>query len=207
MDDLHTSADKLHTSADELTRRAVDYISGLFSGNAGGHDAAHTMRVYRNALRILEEEPGADREVVLLAALLHDADDHKLFATKDNANARRFLAANGVPEERADRICEVINAVSFSANRGRVPYSVEGRIVQDADRLDALGAIGVARTFAYGGEHGRPLGDSVQHFYDKLLLLKGLMNTETGKRLAERRHAFLEAFLKELEEEGGKESI
>ena len=100
-----------------------------------------------------------------------------------------------------DRICEVINSVSFSQNKDRRPETIEAEVVQDADRLDAIGAIGVARTFAYGGEHGRPLEDSVQHFHDKLLLLKNLMNTETGKKLAEKRHAFLEEFLKELREE------
>ena len=98
-------------------------------------------------------------------------------------------------------ICEVINGVSFSRNQGRTPETIEGRIVQDADRLDALGAIGVARTFAYGGKHGRPLQDSVNHFHEKLLRLKDMMNTETGRRLAEERHRFLEAFLREYEEE------
>ena len=102
----------------------------------------------------------------------------------------------------------MINSVSFSQNKGKAPDTLEGMVVQDADRLDAMGAIGVARTFAYGGEHGRSLGDSIQHFYDKLLRLKALMNTETGRKMAERRHAFLEAFLEEyLEEEGRKRPL
>ena len=134
-------------------------------------------------------------------ALLHDADDHKLFSTSGNANARAFLEENRIPAGMIDRICEVINAVSFSRNQGRRPGTIEAKVVQDADRLDAMGAIGIARTFAYGGEHGRPLEESIQHFHDKLLLLKDLMNTETGKALAEKRHAFLETFLEAFQEE------
>ena len=189
-------------SLEPLTDKAIEYVRALFSGNADGHGADHTLRVYRNAMLIADREPGCDREITALAALLHDADDHKLFSTENNANARAFLAENGVPAERTERICEVINAVSFSQNRGRIPGTLEGKIVQDADRLDAMGAVGIARTFAYGGKHGRPLEGSVRHFYDKLLLLKDLMNTETGRQLAEGRHAFLEAFLRELDEEG-----
>ena len=150
---------------------------------------------------IADNEPVCDREIVALAALLHDADDHKLFFTDNNANTRTFLKENQVPEEKIDRICEIINSVSFSQNKGRRPETIEAQVVQDADRLDAMGAIGIARTFAYGGEHGRPLEDSLQHFYDKLLLLKDLMNTETGKKLAQKRHQFLEDFLNELREE------
>jgi len=94
-----------------------------------------------------------------------------------------------------------INSVSFSRNRGRFPESLEGRIVQDADRLDAIGAIGIARTFAYGGKHGRTLDSSIGHFHEKLLLLKAMMHTEKAKELAESRHAFMEDFLKEWEKE------
>ena len=184
-----------------LTEAAITYIKALFLDNAGGHDADHTLRVYHNALRIAANEPDCDQYITALAALLHDADDHKLFATDNNANTRNFLAEHLVEQETADRICEAINSVSFSQNRGQAPATLEGKIVQDADRLDAMGAIGIARTFAYGGEHGRSLRDSVQHFYDKLLLLKELMNTETGTKMAEKRHAFLETFLNELKEE------
>ena len=187
---------------ERVVDNAIAYIEELFRGNAGGHDAAHTLRVYRNAMKIAEKEPGCDVETAALAALLHDADDYKLFATENNANARRFLAENGATEGETERICAVINAVSFSKNRGRVPETLEAKVVQDADRLDAIGAIGIARTFAYGGEHGRSLDESVQHFYDKLLLLKDLMNTEAGKALAEERHAFLEEFLRRYREEG-----
>ena len=191
--------------SEQLIENAAAYIRELFSGNAGGHDAAHTFRVYHTALWIAGKEPECDREIVALAALLHDADDHKLFQTEGNANALRFLRNNKVPEERIGRILEAINSVSFSQNHGRVPESLEGKIVQDADRLDAMGAIGIARTFAYGGEHGRPLRASVEHFHDKLLRLKDTMNTEAARELAEKRHAFLESFLKELSEETQEE--
>ena len=185
---------------------AINYIRELFAENADGHGFEHAMRVYRNALLIAETEPEADRLVVSLGALLHDADDHKLFATKNNANARRFLQDNHVPEQTIDRICEVIDSVSFSRNRGKAPETPEGRVVQDADSLDAMGAVGIARTFAYGGEHGRPMRESVGHFHDKLLKLKDLMNTEAGRRMAEERHAFLEEFLdRDREETEGDE--
>ena len=183
-----------------LTEQAVTWITDLFRDNAGGHDADHTLRVYQNAMLIAESEPECNRLIVSLAALLHDADDHKLFHTENNENARRFLS-NRISAEQTEKICACINSVSFSRNRGRVPDTLEGKIVQDADRLDAMGAIGIARTFAYGGEHGRTLTDSVQHFHDKLLLLRDMMNTEPAKQLAAMRHAFLESFLKELEEE------
>ncbi|MBQ7545900.1 MAG: HD domain-containing protein [Clostridia bacterium] len=184
-----------------LTEKAIAYIGELFREDAGGHDAAHTLRVYRNALRIAASEPGCDMEIVSLAALLHDADDPKLFQTRDQENARSFLRENGVPQERIEQICVVIRGVSFSRNRDRIPATIEGRIVQDADRLDAMGAVGIARTFAYGGQHGRPLTDSVQHFYDKLLLLKDLMHTETAKAMAAERYAFLLSFLRQLDAE------
>ena len=189
-----------------ITERAMAYVQALFAENAGGHDADHTLRVYRAAMEIADSEPGCDKEVVALAALLHDADDHKLFQTVNNANARRFLEENHIPAGSIDLVCEAINSVSFSKNRGKTPRTLEGKIVRDADRLDALGAIGIARTFAYGGEHGRSMADSLQHFYDKLLLLKDLMHTEKGRQLAEKRHAFLEAFLEEWKEESAGKS-
>lgn len=180
---------------------AKEYIKELFSGNAGGHDASHTMRVYRNALLIAKDENPCNMEIVSLAALLHDADDHKLFHTENNSNARQFLASQKLDEELIEQIIRAINSVSFSRNRGRKPETIEGMIVQDADRLDAIGAIGIARTFAYGGEHGRSLESSVQHFHDKLLLLKEEMNTEAARKLAEDRHRFMEQFLLEYQKE------
>ncbi len=143
---------------------AIDYIRELFSANADGHDAAHTMRVYRTALMLTKTEPSCDPEAAALAALLHDADDHKLFRTENQANAGAFLQKSGVEPEKAELILRAIRSVSFSRNQGRRPDTVEGCIVQDADRLDAMGAIGVARTFAYGGKHNRDLAGSIRHF-------------------------------------------
>lgn len=187
-------------SLERAIEAAKEYIEALFAGNSGGHGADHTLRVYRNAMAIAEGEI-CDPSIVALAALLHDADDHKLFQTENNTNARAFLKEQGVPEETAERICEAVNSVSFSRNRGRRPETIEGKIVQDADRLDAIGAIGIARTFAFGGKHDRSLESSIEHFHEKLLLLKDMMNTEKAKELAESRHAFMEAFLNEWERE------
>ena len=184
-----------------LIKNAADYVAGLLENNAGGHDIAHSVRVYKNALKIAETEPSCDMLVVSLAALLHDADDHKLFDNENNENARAFLNSNGVPADKTDEIIKVINSVSFSHNRGKKPETIEGMIVQDADRLDAIGAIGIARTFAYGGEHGRSIDESVQHFYDKLLLIRDELNTEAAKKAASKRHDFLEAFISELNDE------
>ena len=186
---------------DELINEAIEYISELQGKNSGGHDAAHSIRVYKNALVILDKEPACDRTVVLLAAILHDADDHKLCNNVNNENTRAFLTRKGVSDDLTEEIVRTVNSVSFSKNRGKRPETLEGKIVQDADRLDAMGAIGIARTFAYGGEHGRSIEESVQHFYDKLLLLKDELNTETAKEIAAKRHAFLEAFITELNDE------
>ena len=189
---------------------AKAYITALFSGESSGHDAAHTLRVFRNAGLLYNEtlrtgECGGAREfTVLLAALLHDADDPKLFDTENNANARGFLAAHGVDGETAERVISAINAVSFSKNRDRAPSTPEGMIVRDADRLDAIGAVGAARTFAYGGAHGRSLEKSTEHFYEKLLLLKDMMLTRAARELAEERHAFMELFLAQLRRETGE---
>ena len=188
-------------SFEPILKAAKEYIKDLFASNAGGHDAAHSLRVYRNAMMLADSCPDCDRTVAALAALLHDADDHKLFYTENNANARAFLEGQGVPEEMTGRICEAVNAVSFSQNRGKRPQTIEGQVVQDADRLDAIGAVGIARTFAYGGEHGRSIEDSIAHFHEKLLLLKDEMNTDAAKSIAERRHAFMETFLSEYAEE------
>lgn len=187
----------------DVIREAVEYIRELFRNDSGGHDAEHTLRVYRNALQIAEKEPGCDEEIIALSALLHDADDHKLFHTENNANARTFLEKHGFGQDRIDRICRTIDSVSFSRNRGKRPETLEGKIVQDADRLDAIGAVGVARTFAYGGEHGRPMSESIDHFHEKLLLLKDEMNTQAAREIAEERHRFLEMFLNEYERETG----
>lgn len=184
-----------------VIREAVSFIEKLYHGNSDGHGFDHSMRVFRTAMRIAESEKSCDREIVALAALLHDADDAKLFATENNANARAFLTAQHVDPDRIEAVCAAINSVSFSKNRGRKPETIEGQIVQDADRLDAIGAVGVARTFAYGGSRGRSLDESIRHFHEKLLLLKDLMNTPEAGKLAESRHLFMESFLAEWNKE------
>jgi uncharacterized protein len=177
------------------------FIQGLFADDYSGHDVQHSLRVYNNAILIADAEPQCNRFIVSLAALLHDVDDHKLFNTENNYNARTFLMKQQMDNESVERICEIINGVSFSKNRGSSPKTIEGKIVQDADRLDALGAIGIARAFAYGGAHGRSIMDSIKHFDDKLLLLKNEMNTEKGKRIAEIRHDYIKSFLTEIRRE------
>jgi len=184
---------------------AISYVVDFFSRDSSGHDAAHTMRVYRMALRLAKAE-GADEEIAGLAALLHDVDDRKISPQThgDCGHAVAFLRGQGMSEEIIARVVEIIRGVSFSENAGKIPASLEGCVVQDADRLDAIGAIGIGRTFAYGGSHGRRMEDSVAHFHEKLLRLMGMMTTEEGRRIARARHAYMEAFLEEYraEEEG-----
>lgn len=186
--------------------------------DATGHDWWHTDRVVRLSLRIASEE-GADSFVVELAALLHDLADWKLVGGDEKAGprvARQWLEGLGVEGPTVVHVCDIVGSVSFKGAGVPTPMrSVEGMAVQDADRLDALGAIGIARTFAYGGHAGHPIydpeseptphatfdeyreskGSTVAHFYEKLLLLKDRMNTPTGKRIAAERHAFMEQFL------------
>ena len=202
---------------EEIIARAQAYVRACFAGDSSGHDAQHSLRVWRTALQIAREE-SADLLVTQLAALLHDVDDRKLSPDtcegKDNAVA--FMRREGVADETIARVVAAIRTVSFSA--GLAPDTLEGKIVQDADRLDAMGAIGIARTFAFGGSRGRAIYDpeeppaqglspaeyvrrasaSINHFYEKLLLLKNGMHTSAGRRLAQARHAYMEGFLAEF---------
>lgn len=190
----------------DIIQQAMDFSREIFAEDASGHDFYHTLRVYRLAARIAQEE-GADMETVQLAALLHDVDDHKLSpdTAEGQQRAAGFLRSRGMHEERIREICGIISQISFSRNRGR-PTTLEGMCVQDADRLDAMGAIGIARAFAYGGSRGRAIHDpngedsetTICHFYDKLLLLKDRMNTESGRKLALERHRYLREFLEEF---------
>ncbi|MBR5041073.1 MAG: HD domain-containing protein [Clostridiales bacterium] len=184
-----------------LIDTTISYIKALFAGSSDGHDADHSLRVYKNALAIASNYLEADMDLISLSSLLHDVDDHKLFQTENNSNARTFLKNQNVPEETIEEIVKIINSVSFSKNKGKTPETLEAKIVQDADRLDAMGAIGIARTFAYGGKKGRSLDDSVQHFHDKLLLLRDTLNTDEARALAKQRHEFMVKFLEELSEE------
>ena len=182
---------------------AQEYARTRFASDATGHDYYHTQRVARLARRIAQAE-GAQAELAELAAWLHDVDDHKISPAthKTLGNARAFLSEHQVDANEQERVLTAIREVSFSHNVGKNPSTLEAACVRDADRLDAMGAIGVARTFAFGGAHHRAMydphnleGSTIGHFYEKLLLLKDLMCTETGRRLAEERDAFLRAFL------------
>ena len=179
-----------------------------------------SMRVYRLAIQIAEQE-NADMLIVQLAALLHDVDDVKLSSEthETKKNAVGFMKNNGVDEKVIASVCKIIDEVSFAGTDSVVSSTLEGKCVQDADRLDAIGAIGIARAFAYGGSRGRKIYDpdvkpvtgmnkeeylkkqdstSINHFYEKLLLLEDMMNTDAGKKMAEHRQEVMEVFLEEF---------
>lgn len=206
---------------EKLLERATEYIKKIFENDYSGHDFYHSLRVYKLAMQIAGTEH-ADVFLVQLAALLHDVDDAKLFETsKQLSNAILFMDQNHVPQKAVVAVCQIIREVSFKGKESAKPSSIEGMIVQDADRLDAIGAIGIARTFAYGGSRNRiiynpdekPLpemtkeqyinnkGTSINHFYEKLLKLKDLMNTDTARKIAEERHKFMEFYLEEFYDE------
>ena len=204
-----------------IIQQTADHVRRLLSGEGTGHDWHHIERVRATALAIAREE-GADLFLVELAALLHDVADWK-FAGGDHEagprQARRWLASLHVPAATIDCVCDIIGGLSFKGAGVNTELStLAGRCVQDADRLDALGAIGIARAFAYGGHKGQPLYDpeqpptphdsfeaykrgsasTINHFYEKLLLLSARMNTPTGRRLAAERHRFLEQYLEQF---------
>ena len=203
-----------------MIESAIKFVKGIFDYDCSGHDYHHTMRVYRLAMQIAEQE-NADMLIVQLAALLHDVDDVKLSPETHEAkkNAVGFMKNNGVDDKVIASVCKIIDEVSFAGTDSVVPSTLEGKCVQDADRLDAIGAIGIARAFAYGGSKGRRIHDpdikpmtnmnkadynqnhnstSINHFYEKLLLLKDMMNTETAKKMAMHRQAVMEDFLEEF---------
>jgi len=206
-----------------MTERSIDtcrtQVKKIYDTFDASHDWQHIERVLENAERIMEREP-ADRFIVELAILLHDVSDPK-YAKNGENQEKEILDSLGLTEEQSSRIAQIIRQVSFKGGNGEAPSSLESKIVQDADRLDAIGAVGIARTFAYGGAKGRKLYDwqeeprnvmteleyreaptsSATHFYEKLLLLKNRMSTETGKHIADERHQFMLSFLKQLKKE------
>ena len=206
----------------DIIEKTIMYVKDFFENEFSGHDFYHTLRVYNLAKQIANNEE-CDKELVCLAALLHDVDDYKLVGqeTEPFCNAKSFLRSENYPEDNLEKICHIISQVSFKGKDTVTPDTIEGKIVQDADRLDAIGAIGIARTFAYGGSHKTPMhipnmeykedmtaeeyysnvGTTINHFYEKLLKLKDLMNTETAKKLANHRHEYMETFLKEFFDE------
>lgn len=200
---------------------AAEHIQEQLRGDSSGHDWWHVWRVWQTATRIAQIER-ADPYVTQLAAILHDIADWKFHDGDETAGPRaaaEWLDKHGAPPDLRDRVCEVIAAVTFKGAGVDTPApSLEAAVVQDADRLDAIGAIGVARAFAYGGSRGRLMydpetpatphasfadykrnaGPTLNHFHEKLLLLKDRMQTATGRKWAERRHAYLENFLQQF---------
>lgn len=203
----------------EKINQCENEVSKIYEQFDASHDWQHIERVMKNAKIILAQE-NADAFIVELAVLLHDVSDPK-YKKPDEDLESDILNRLNLTDEQQQKIQEVIASVSFKGGNGKSATSIEAKIVQDADRLDAIGAIGIARAFAYGGAKGRKLYDwnekartemteqeyreaqtsSVTHFYEKLLLLKDQMTTETGKQMAEERHEFMLSFLKQLQTE------
>lgn len=200
----------------EITK---SFVRETLKNAEGGHDWFHTLRVFNNAKRIAQSEK-VDHEVISLAALLHDIADSKFHDGDDTIGprmAREFMFKQNVDSEIIEHVVKIIENMSFNKSlAGDLKFnSPELAVVQDADRLDAIGAIGIARCFNYGGFKNRKLFDpgippnmnmtkeeykkstapTINHFYEKLFLLKDKMNTNTGKKIAEQRHKFMEIYL------------
>ena len=206
----------------QLIESTIAYVREIFATDFSGHDFFHTMRVYQMATTIAMKE-NANLQIVQLAALLHDVDDRKLSPetceNKDRAVA--FMRSQNLAEEMIEKIKQIIGEVSFMGKDSVVPKTLEGKCVQDADRLDALGAMGIARAFAYGGNHNRVMYDpeikpalnmskeeyqnhvstTVNHFYEKLFLLKDMMNTDSAKAIAEHRERYMKEYIDEFMDE------
>jgi uncharacterized protein len=202
----------------DLISKTILFVKQNLENAEGGHDWFHIQRVYKNSLLIAQNEV-CDTKVVQLGALLHDIADSKFHdgdETIGPKKARQFLESENVNQEMIDHVVNIIENISFKGGNFEKKFSsIELDIIQDADRLDAIGAIGIARTFNYGGFKNRPLynpaiapntkmtkeeykkneAPTINHFYEKLLLLKDKMNTETGKQIAQQRHRYMEGFL------------
>jgi uncharacterized protein len=204
-----------------VLENAENFVKQQLETAEGGHDWFHIERVYKNAILIAKEE-SCNIEVVQLAALLHDIADSKFHNGDETIGpkiARDFLTKENVAEETIHHVVNIIENISFKGGNFKKDFhSKELEIVQDADRLDAIGAIGIARTFNYGGfknraiyhpeilpnlsmskeEYKKSTAPTINHFYEKLLLLKDKMNTQTGKKLAQKRHDFMELYLEQF---------
>lgn len=203
----------------EIIAFTEQYLIAKFSGEATGHDWYHIKRVWNLSKSIAEKEGELDFFIVEMGALLHDIADHKFNDGDDKIGAVKageYLQQFDIECDKTEKIIDIVREISFKGMGVSTKMSSkEGEIVQDADRLDAMGAIGVARAFAYGGSKGRPIYDpmikpvchtsfaayktstapTINHFYEKLLGLKERLNTSTGKLEGERRHKFMEDFL------------
>ncbi len=207
-----------------LMEQTARYVRETLAGDSTGHDWWHIERVWKTSLLLARQEQ-ADLQVVQLAALLHDIGDWKFHGGDEAVGprlARDWLSSQSVDPAVIEAVCQIIANVSFKgAGVVAAPLSLEGQIVQDADRLDAIGAIGIGRAFAYSGAKGRAMHDpdqrpeyhasfaayqnkqstTINHFHEKLLLLKDRMNTAAARALAEERHAFMLEFLRRFEAE------
>jgi uncharacterized protein len=205
----------------EIIEKTVAFVKSELQHAEGGHDWFHIERVWKNAKSIACCEP-VNLFIVELGALLHDIADHKFTGGDESigvVKARRFLESLSVDKTVVDHVERIMENISFKGGNHEADFSSsELAVVQDADRLDAIGAIGIARTFNYGGYKGRELynpaikpvcgmtveqyksstAPTINHFYEKLLLLKDRMNTETGKKMAEQRHRFMELYLEQF---------
>lgn len=209
----------------QVIQKTKDYVEEKFNGEGSGHDWWHMYRVWKLASNIAESEPKADKFIVELGALLHDIADWKFNDGDMEAGpraAREWLESLSVAGDVIRKIEDIVRNVSFKgANVKQDMKSLEGKIVSDADKLDAIGAIGIARTFAYGGGHDTPIYDpaikpvqhntfddyknskthTLNHFYEKLLLLKDILYTDSAKEFAEHRHKYMEQYLEEFYKE------
>lgn len=210
-------------TAPEILKTTETFVKATLEGAEGGHDWWHTYRVYRNAMEIAAGEE-ADKLTVGLGALLHDIADAKFHngdETVGPKKAESFLKSIAVPQDQIEEVVDIVQNISFKNSlekTGKTHKSITLKIVQDADRLDAMGAIGIARAFNYGGFRNRALYDpeiepetnlskeeyknskspTINHFYEKLLKLKDQMNTETGRKLAVERHEYMLKFLEQF---------
>ncbi|MGG2197043.1 HD domain-containing protein [Paenibacillus validus] len=215
------------TYRERLLERARTYAQEEMGRDSSGHDWQHTARVARTA-RLLAEREQADAFLCELAALVHDIADEKLNPSKEAGldKVNTWLIENGAAEPDRLHVMDIIANMSYNGGHGGQLSTLEGRMVQDADRLDALGAVGIARTFAYSGWKGQLIFDpdlrprdsmsqeqyrmqpstAINHFYEKLLKLKTKMNTTAARELAEERHRYMEAFLAQFYRELGVEN-
>lgn len=205
----------------DVLSQTENFIKKHFESEGSGHDWWHIFRVRNLALELAKTE-GGNLFVIEMAALLHDLDDWKLNSSEDHSKTTAWLKGQNVPDLDSKLILEIIDQVSFKgAGVETEAKTIEAQIVQDADRMDAIGAVGIARTFAYGGNKNRLLhhpdikpemhqsfeaykkttAPTINHFYEKLLLLKDRMNTQSAKKMAEERHKYMETFLAQFFEE------
>jgi len=204
---------------ESILQETRQFVKSLSDREASGHDWWHIVRVTNTALAIAEKEQ-ANPFICEMATLLHDVADEKLNASEAEGLAKltAFLDSQSLPSDLKEDILTITQGISYKGGHNHAKLSLEGKIVQDADRLDAIGAIGIARTMAYSGNKGRLIHDpaklardnlsledyrkgedtAIMHFYEKLLKLKDLMNTATGKKLAEQRHQFMQDYLEQF---------